>query len=553
MDTKQPRRAVLGMLMTAGAAVKAATVDEGTAVKASSFNEGSAKLVLTGGSGAQQRANDAFRLRRDLALLQRDQSVIQPRTNGDEQLYPNYIGNYSKGLPHNAQGEVDPSAYAAFLKATESGQNADYEAIPLGGKAKLADPQAGYAYDLIGKDSHKQLLAPPPALASAEASCEMVELYWQALTRDVPFSQFRTDPTILNAVSDLSFLSAFTGPKQNGHVTTDTLFRGATPGDLNGPYVSQFLYRDVPYGPSTIVQKYRTPRAGIDFLTGYGEWLSVQNGNPATMGFSFNDAPRYIVNQRDLAWFVHQDFSFQAYLNACLMLLSAGGAPVSDSNPYRTSKTQGGFSTFGAPHILDLVTNFANAGLRAAWYGKWQVHRRLRPEAFGGLIHNHLTGAAKYPIEKSVLNSAALKASAAVFGTYLHPSAYPEGSPTHPAYTAGHAVIAGACVTALKAFFNETAVVTNPVVPSDDGQTLVPYTSGVLTVGDELNKLAANISLARNAAGVHYRSDGINGLLLGESVAIGMLRDLAYTYTEPFQGFNFTKFDGSRASICPQC
>ena len=57
------------MLMTAGAAVKAATVDEGTAVKASSFNEGSAKLVLTGGSGAQQRANDAFRLRRDLALL----------------------------------------------------------------------------------------------------------------------------------------------------------------------------------------------------------------------------------------------------------------------------------------------------------------------------------------------------------------------------------------------------------------------------------------------------------------------------------------------------
>lgn len=542
MFTKQPRRAVLEMLMTAGVAAKAASADEMTA-----------KVVLTGGSGAQQRANDAFRLRRDLALLQRDQPTIQPRTNGDEQLYPNYIGNYSKGLPHNTLGEVDPAAYAAFLKAANSGQNADYEAIPLGGKAKLADPQAGYAYDLIGKDSHKHLLTPPPALASAEASCEMVELYWQALTRDVPFSQFRTDAAILNAVSDLNFLSAFTGPKQNGRVTTDTLFRGATPGDLNGPYVSQFLYRDVPYGPSTIVQKYRTPRAGTDFLTGYGEWLSVQNGNPATVAFTFNDAPRYIINQRDLTWFVRQDFSFQAYLNACLMLLSAGGAPVSDANPYRNSKTQGGFSTFGAPHILDLVTNFANAGLRAAWNAKWLVHRRLRPEAFGGLIHNHLTGAAKYPIEKSVLNSAALKASYAAFGTYLHPAAYPEGSPLHPAYPAGHAVVAGACVTALKAFFNETAVVTNPVVPSDDGQTLTPYTNGVLTVGDELNKLAANISLARNSAGVHYRTDGINGLLLGESVAIGMLHDLAATYTEPFQGFSFTKFDGSRAVICPQC
>lgn len=39
------------------------------------------------------------------------------------------------------------------------------------------------------------------------------------------------------------------------------------------------------------------------------------------------------------------------------------------------------------------------------------------------------------------------------YGTYLLPIAYPEGSPTHPAYPAGHACVAGAGATMLKAFF----------------------------------------------------------------------------------------------------
>src|SRR5438132_8173875 len=50
------------------------------------------------------------------------------------------------------------------------------------------------------------------------------------------------------------------------------------------------------------------------------------------------------------------------------------------------------------------------------------------------------------------------------------PSAYPEGCPQHPSYAEGHGAIAGACVTVLKAFFNENSVIPNPVVASDDGQ-----------------------------------------------------------------------------------
>jgi hypothetical protein len=72
---------------------------------------------------------------------------------------------------------------------------------------------------------------------------------------------------------------------------------------------------------------------------------------------------------------------------------------------------------------------------------------------------------------------------------------------------------------------------------------------GALTVGGELNKLASNIAMARNFAGIHWRSDDTSGLLLGEEVAIRMLREMRLTYTEEFQGLTFTRFDGSRVTV----
>jgi hypothetical protein len=79
----------------------------------------------------------------------------------------------------------------------------------------------------------------------------------------------------------------------------------------------------------------------------------------------------------------------------------------------------------------------------------------------------------------------------------------------HPSYPAGHATIAGACVTVLKAFFEEAFVVPQPVAPDDDGLTLHSYAQAPLTVGGELNKLAANVSPGRDTAGAHWRSDGV--------------------------------------------
>ena len=56
-----------------------------------------------------------------------------------------------------------------------------------------------------------------------------------------------------------------------------------------------------------------------------------------------------------------------------------------------------------------------------------------------------------------------------------------------------------------------------------------------LTLEGELNKLAANISIGRNMAGVHYYSDYYDSLRMGEEIAIGILEEQALCYrTDPF-------------------
>ena len=80
-----------------------------------------------------QRIRNAFRIRVRAARRQRDAAFIGHPTNGDEARYRNKIASYSKGLPHNALGEVTSSAYRAMLNALTSGVPANFEAIPLGG------------------------------------------------------------------------------------------------------------------------------------------------------------------------------------------------------------------------------------------------------------------------------------------------------------------------------------------------------------------------------------------------------------------------------------
>lgn len=507
----------------------------------------------------QQRRAMALQIRNNAALFENELPLPDHPSNGDEALYPNCIGNFSKGLPHDDRGEVDAQAYGVLRTALSTGRWLDFEAIPMGCpdvalRRKFTNPEAGAAFNLVGADPQQLAQPPAPAVGSAEQASEAVELYWQALARDVPFTEYESNPIAQLAAADLSKLSAFRGPKAGGRVTPATLFRGFTPGDAAGPYLSQFLLKPVAYGPQSIDQRVRTVAPGVDYLTDFAAWLQIQNGFQPASGDRFTTGVWFVRTGRDLANWVHRDVLFQAGLNASNVVLDdAGGrAPANAGNPYLTSLTQDGFGTFGEPYVTALIPEVAAIALKSVWFQKWYVHRRLRPEAYGGLVHNRLGNKVNYPLHADILNSGASAAVFQKYGSYLLPQAFPEGSPLHPSYGARHATVAGATITVLKAVFDDSYVIPNPVVPSADGQMLAPYTGpdkDRLTVGGELNKLATNVAMGRNFAGIHWRTDCTNSLLLGEEIAIRMLMDLKLTYNEDFGGFTFTKLDGTRITV----
>jgi membrane-associated phospholipid phosphatase len=301
----------------------------------------------------------------------------------------------------------------------------------------------------------------------------------------------------------------------------------------------------------------------VDYMTDRTSWLNVQNGRGPFESNKFEKTPRYTCTGRDLALYVHLDPNaglLIAFYNAGIWLFGKK-APLNSGNPYRRYNNQDPFATFGVPHFLTLLGEAKQRACKAAWYAKWFVHRALRPEEYGGLVHMTVAGQKKpagYPLDGDILNSTALGMTFSNNKAYFLPQAFPEGSPQHPSYPQGHGTMAGACATILKAAFDgnvqfNTLTDGMIVTPSKNGQELLPYTgsdANDITVNGEIDKLASNIGLARDFAGIHWRSDYEWGLRLGEAVAISVLRDQSNNYVgEDFEGFTITKFDGTTITV----
>lgn len=497
---------------------------------------------------------------------------------------------------------------------------------------------AGLTFDLEGPDAQSVTMPPAPALGSAELSAEMAEVYVQALLRDVPFSAFAarcakdTLPKEVlpseeeaNRVNELleklNCLPWFKGtelelsPEEQSRRRTNlqprTAFRGIARGDDIGPYISQFLLAGnegiphktanpnvetqerktvegfINYGAQSIDQKVRAAIPEIDYLTRWDEWYDVQNGADFRGYGDYITSPkgnkrRFITTPRDMATFVHFDALYQAYLNATLILLGHK-VPLDPGIPFQEPDNidhQQGFALFSGPHILTLVTEVATRALKAVRFQKFNVHRRLRPEALAARMYKRkgilaALGQCTNEFEQtfSYLKNCKILDTVAEFNkgkdpenpnnNYLLPMAYCEGSPMHPSYGAGHATVAGACVTMVKAFFDhnhplDLAKKGDPsvaFVPSRDGKVLRPVDvcdsnggKACLTVEGELNKLAANISIGRNWAGVHYFTDYIESIRMGEQVALGILEEQKLTYGENFS-MTVPLFDGGTHRI----
>ncbi len=469
-------------------------------------------------------------------------------------------------------------------------------------------------------------------------------------------------------------------------ITSVNLFRGSTNGAHKGPYISQFLLMGSKERPSQTIefdattekssltkQNWRAPdtaysRSGkfvphqylkvaagadgvdrdrgfilygqqvisqmlvphqekIDHMTNWSAWHDVQNGSDRKDFDYFNeDGGRFITTPRDLATYVHYDALYQAYLNACLILLGENapfdfGLPEGGSHARRDA-----FATFGGPHILTLVCEVSTRALKAVRRQKYNIHLRSRPEMMAHAITMGWQASEK-PAAKDALGNAkdsfVTMASTLENAGFLEnisehnkeqnaawvknkwpvghgwmsedknallPMAFPEGSPMHPSYGAGHATVAGACVTILKAFFemftlpedlkrgeisltdikanaardyfnrpisltsihkDQNKNIRHNYVANNDGSKLVKYDGadkGTLSIMGELDKLAANIAIGRDFAGVHYYTDYYESLRMGERIAVGLLQEQMLTYREPVS-MRFTSFDGDNVLI----
>lgn len=473
----------------------------------------------------------------------------------------NYEGLYSKGFSHDPNTLIGESSEIKDLQiALNDGDQADFNNIAKAGDRKQASPQASLSFENMGGDPAGFEMPVPPSLSSRVTAAEMAEVYEKCILRDKTFSNLNeggSDVDIERAITTLnSFGDDFKGPKSGGIVSRKVLFRGIGPNEDVGPYVSQFLLHPVPFGAQIIEQKY-TQRVGA-----YGikksELLSIQEGYmPGNNGLPTQStgASRYVSTPRDLGSLVHVDFIFQNYLYAAAIASS-----FSRQSAFPTLAKEGSFVTnAGIADIACAVSEVARHALKAAWFQKWINHLRLRPEAMAAkielsssLVHSDilLGGAADATIQavKSYNTSQGGENSAWL------PLLYAEGSPTHPSYPAGHAVISGACVTLLKIFLADANWSTTglSVFESLNGTNLTAYAgadSSNMTIHGELNKLASNMAIGRNMAGVHYRSDGDEGIILGEKVAIQYFKDLREQQNENIGSPSIVKFDGDVLNI----
>ncbi|CAE6909857.1 vanadium-dependent haloperoxidase [Vibrio alginolyticus] len=587
------------------------------------------------------RKDEAKRVRDAASQMAYDREHPNHQSNGDEQRFAsaNYAMSFTKGLEHDEDTGliVNAGDFRAFRSAIDHGKvDAFTTSVPsaVQKQRQWEAPTAGLVCDLQGPDSHSVTMAPAPVLGSKELAYEMAEVYELALLRDVPLTEFKgssngnltgsmLEQSIyrLNKIEyDISGREGRSRKNNDGDIIGQTAFRGSSPGVDIGPYLSQFMLLGtksvagdgditdgiIGYGALSINQKVPVALAGVNFMTTDASWLAVQNGADTQSGSEVDlygsppVARRFISTPRDLATYVHYDALYEAYLNACLILLgmkvptdpgfdSLSGRGQLSLNSFAPDdpvitrfwetheREAGGFALWGGPHILTLVTEVATRALKAVRYQKFNTHCRLRPEALAARIHKATQIETNFPsvegfftgLRGDILDTVAAIEDLNSSGTSLLPMAFQEGSPMHPSYGAGHATVAGACVTILKAYFDTNCALLERSgnvmfsVPQA-GDTPVAYVSNYddsdatkvgdslvkeqpdhfLTVEGELNKLAANISIGRNMAGVHYYSDYYDSLRMGEKIALGILEEQALCYTqEPFV-LSVPTFDG---------
>lgn len=469
-----------------------------------------------------------------------------------------------------------------------------------GSLGQLADLTGGLGYEPICTSPMAiPIIAPIPA-NSPGAGMELSEVYCMAIARDLPLNMLTEStnshvvPEHVNLLNTLMHeLNDIKDPnwRVDAHrrVTPGILFRGTAIDEDIGYYASQFLLVDVPIGNGTFTQKYICENDAIGSIT-RGGYLDMQEGRMPATPLNVGNTARHIVTLRDLGSLVHSDPLYGIYFHAALIANKAGFDGLAVNIPNSSN-----FVTTGPVDFLTSIAAVSRAAIRLAWVNKWQNVNKLRPEHLAArvvwcesvepprrtpsmqeLYNNQSAGVLNLIrlSNKGRLDSVRIAddgsngplppdINTALPEVFL-PQMYTEGSPGHPSYPAGHAVVAGACVTIMKAFLKThtkegdrirwKSVLGDPVIPSRHGDQLkVDQTRPPITLVGELNKLASNVAIGRSIAGVHYRSDSSAGLALGEELALSYLRTMVKAYyptiLSPHISFLLERFNGAVVTI----
>ena len=458
-----------------------------------------------------------------------------------------YRNLFSKAIQHPNGQTPDVQTYQKLIQAIKNKDvNLLYSIVNQ--NTKLVDPYCILDSELLGMYRSSVVVSDTPAPTSEQAGAELLEVYAMALLRDIPFSEWTGDPLVAEIISDLNLVKTALGaPLENGNITVSTLFRGpAVSGNLIGPYVSQFLYHDFILGSLVLKQKHSIAPTTEDFLTNITTFVNNWN-SPIDPVNLIGPNERYMIDIRDCANSHHLDQLWQVFFIAATILLNRN-VPFSVTSA-RQAKT---FIHLGPVDLFDLMMTAAKLSMNATWMIKWS-QLRYRPEEMAYQVHLKKSSGNGLNFPSSLLTNPILDKINEKYGNYLMPVAFPEGSPSHPSYPSGHATVAGAMATVVKAFFDCNQTIPGKI-PNADGSELIDLTSNgeivQLNIGNELNKLAYNCGIFRNFGGIHYRAD-YNGVLVGEQVAIDVLTEFVTRY-EKNVTFTLKKMDGATILISNQ-
>lgn len=522
---------------------------------------------------------------------------------------------FTKGLEHDVTtGLLSKTGQGNYQKIMDAVDKGDYSYVLQAkqmGALSLLSPMTLLG---INKNNIEPLvtLQKPYTIDSEGAAAELVEVYLQAVCRDIHFEDYGTgkgsDAQNVTAIAaqvldDLG--AAYQGPRVSGKVTAAVLFRGIGAGEETGPYISQFLLQPLflprsnnsknPFfasiDPSIYGLQFKqfvTTHNVREFGVTWSDFIAIQNGKIPRPYIAADFLPsQYINNGRVLASSVYNTPFLESFYFPIVVTLCNYNFPLSPYFSYIFTELESEYLTLTIKgKDFDLANTLFAQVSKACAAQKWREFRRLRPEEMAGLLHRAIiTRSNPFNLHQSlfivsavnhinwlnlVLKHNQFQSQIISFGykqselptfkeasTYLLSQCYPEGCPAHPAYPSGHACFVGAAITIVKALFDDREYLIKHMIPMIvnpiNSRELVPLRDGSqfqLTLAGEVNKFASNVSFGRIWAGVHYRSDGQAGLELGEEVALRWLCERARDYNNPkFDGFELTKMNGTRVKI----